>query len=56
MANITTADIQALIEAAVHGARARGVGRDRDARTGGAGHVDEQHFCRMDKFDGAEAI
>ncbi len=55
MATMTTADVQALIEAAVRGALAGGVGPDRDARAGGSGHLYERHFRRMDKFDGAEA-
>ena len=55
MPTITTVDIQALIEAAARGAFAGGVGRDRDVRAGGSGYLDERHFRRMDKFDGAEA-
>ena len=54
MATLTAADIQAMIEAAVRGALLGQHAAQREGSGGGAGHLDERHFRRMEKFEGAE--
>ena len=62
MAMLSAADIQAMIEAAVRGTlhgQAAAVPQQPPARedreAGQSGHLDERHFRRIDKFDGAES-
>ena len=62
MAMLTAADIQAMIEATVRGVmqgQAQAAPPPQPAREDRgdrqAGHLDERHFRRIDKFDGAES-
>jgi hypothetical protein len=55
--NVSMAEIENLIGAAVRAAMAAGVGGARDdtgggARGGGGGHLDERHFRRVEKLTG----
>ena len=62
MAMLSAADIQAMIEATVRGAlqgQAAAGPQQPPAReergAGHGGHLDERHFRRIDKFEGAES-
>ena len=62
VAMLSAADIQAMIEAAVRGTlqgQAAAVPQQPPARedrgAGHSGHLDERHFRRIDKFDGADS-